>query len=97
MAHVPCYIAAAGGRLPEKRFPLSRTGWKNARDYTFKARDASGVGMTVLVCPGDNPNRMQQPGIPLYQCHKDSGRGLCFIEGYDGDAVLAGGRKRRRR
>lgn len=97
MAETKCYIASGGAHVPEKRFPLSRSGWKAARNYAFAARDRSGTGMTALVCPGNNPNRMQQPGIPLYQCHKDSGRGLCFIEAYDGDVVLAGARRVRKR
>ena len=92
----PCYIAAAGGSSgPERKFPLSRSGYKAARDYAFKERDRTGLGQTVLVCPGGVSNRMQQPGIPLYQCVK--GERGCAIEGYDGDTVLAGARRRRKR
>ena len=90
-----CYIASGGARVPERKFPLTRSGWTAARDYAFTARDRGGVGMTVLVCPGDIGPREQQPGIPLYQCH--SGEPNCAIEGYSGSVVLAGSRRRRRR
>lgn len=91
-----CYIAATGGAYTEeRRFPLSRSGWKAARDFTFKMRDSSGVGMTALVCPGNTASRAQQPGTPLYRC--DKGERGCFIEGYDGDVILAGRKRRRRR
>jgi hypothetical protein len=90
-----CYIAAGGAHVTERKFPLSRSGWKAARDYAFAARERSGVGMTALVCPGDIGPREQQPGIPLYQCHR--GERGCVIEGYDGDRVLAGSHRRRRR
>lgn len=34
-------------------------------------------------------------GTPLYRC--DKGERGCFIEGYDGDVILAGRKRRRRR
>ncbi len=90
-----CYIASGGAHVPEKKFPLTRSGWTAARNYAFMTRDRSGVGMTTLVCPGNIGPRQMQPGIPLYQCHRgDTG---CVIEGYEGSVVLAGARRRRKR
>lgn len=80
-----CYILA-GDVSTKDQFPLSRSGWTAARAAVYKAQ-ARSAGYATLICPGKG-------GIPLYQCYRGQS---CTIEGSDGDTVLAGGRRRRRK
>jgi len=83
-----CHILSSDvGHARARTFPLSRTGWTSARDHAYKVRNLGGAAYVTLVCPGKG-------GIPLYQCYRGQG---CQIEGSDGDEVLAGARRRRRR
>jgi hypothetical protein len=68
-----------------REFPLSRSGWTEAREHVYVVRDRYGAGYATLICASGS--------IPLYQCYKNRS---CNIEGSDGSAVLAGARRRRR-
>ena len=81
-----CYFRAADVSNHGFSFPVSRSGWTEARRHVYKIRDDKGAGYATLFCPGG--------AIPLYQCYKGQG---CTIEGSSGDVVLAGARRRRRR
>lgn len=81
-----CHILA-GSLNTERRFPLSRSGYTAAREHVYAGRDRDGAGYATLVCAGTG-------AIPLYQCYKKQG---CAIEGSDGNDVLAGAHRRKRR
>jgi len=81
-----CLIMVGTTRMyhGEKTFAFSRSGWTEARNYSWKLARSHGNPMVLVDV------RCERGRIPVYQCQREGDRVRCALEGSSGKTPVTG-------